>query len=42
MEIIKFHAIAAGTSHLKLIFHRPFEQNVPPLKTFEVTVITKK
>jgi len=41
MEIIKFHAIAAGTSHLKLIFHRPFEQNISPLKTFEVTVITK-
>jgi inhibitor of cysteine peptidase len=41
MEIIKFHAIAAGTSHLKLIFHRPFEQNMPPLKTFEVTVIIK-
>ncbi|MDD1614885.1 MAG: protease inhibitor I42 family protein [Methylococcaceae bacterium] len=42
MEIIKFHAIAAGTSHLKLIFHRTFEQDMPPLKTFEVTVIIKK
>ncbi len=31
MEDIKFHAIAAGTSHLKPIFHRPFEQNMPPL-----------
>ena len=42
MEIIKFHAIAAGTSVVKLIFHRPFEQNMPPLKAFEVTVIIKK
>ena len=42
VEIIKFHAIAAGKSELKLIFHRSFEPNVPPLKTFETTVIVKK
>jgi inhibitor of cysteine peptidase len=42
MEIIKFHAIAAGTSVVRLIFHRSFEPNVPPLKTFKVTVIIKK
>ena len=42
MEIIKLHAIAAGTSVVRLIFHRPFEQNMPQLKTFEVTVIIKK
>jgi len=42
MEIIKFHAIAAGESKVKLIFHRSFEPNMPPLKTFEVTVIIKK
>ena len=42
MGIIKFHAIATGTSPLKLIFHRPFEQNMAPLKTFEVTIIIKK
>jgi predicted secreted protein len=42
MEIIKFHAIAAGTSVVRLIFHRPFEHNIPPLKTFEVTVIITK
>ena len=41
MEVIKFHAIAAGKSEVKLIFHRSFEVNVPPLKTFEVTVIIK-
>lgn len=42
IEVIKFHAIAAGTSTVRLIFHRSFEQNVPPLKTFKVTVIIKK
>jgi inhibitor of cysteine peptidase len=42
MEVIKFHAIAAGTGVIKLLFHRPFEQNMPPLKTFNVTVIIKK
>jgi predicted secreted protein len=42
VEIIKFRAIAAGKSEVKLIFHRSFEHNVPPLKTFGVTVIIKK
>ena len=42
MEIIMLHAIAAGESEVKLIFHRPFEHNMAPLKTFEVTVIIKK
>lgn len=42
MEVIRFHALAAGKSEVKLIFHRPFEHNVPPSKTFEVTVIIKK
>jgi predicted secreted protein len=41
MEIIKFHAIAAGTSSVSLIYHRSFELNIPPLKTFEMTVIIK-
>jgi len=34
LEIIKFHTLATGKSELKLIFHRPFEQDTPPLKTF--------
>ena len=42
MEIIKLHAIAEGKSAVKLIFHRAFEQNIPPLKTFDVTIIIKK
>jgi inhibitor of cysteine peptidase len=42
METIKLHAIAAGTSIVQLIFHRPFEKNIPPLKTFELNLIIKK
>lgn len=42
LEIIQFHALTTGKSELKLILHRPFEQNTPPLKTFAVTVIIKK
>jgi inhibitor of cysteine peptidase len=41
-EVIRFHAIAEGESEVKLKFHRSFEPNIPPLKTFEVTVIIKK
>jgi inhibitor of cysteine peptidase len=42
MEVIKLQAIGEGKSELKLIFHRPFERNKPPLKTFEASVIIKK
>ena len=41
IEINQFKAIAEGTSHLKLIFHRPFERNILPLKMFDVVVIIK-
>lgn len=40
-EVNRFKAIAEGTCRLKFIFHRTFEHNVPPLKTFELTVIIK-
>lgn len=36
-----FEAIASGQSALKLVYHRPFETNVPPSSTFEVTVIVR-
>ena len=41
VEVIKLHAVAVGKSEVKLIYHRSFEHNVVPLKTFEVTVIIK-
>jgi len=38
---LRFTGVAAGQTALKLIYHRPFEKNVPPVKTFEVTVVVK-
>jgi inhibitor of cysteine peptidase len=42
VEVITLHAVAAGKSEVKLIYHRSFEHDVEPLKTFELTVIIKK
>jgi len=33
-----FEALAIGQTELKLIYHRPFEKDVPPVQTFEVNV----
>jgi inhibitor of cysteine peptidase len=38
---LRFEAGAAGQTVLRLIYHRSFEPDVPPLKTFEVTVTVK-
>jgi len=34
----RFEAVASGQTVLRLIYHRPWEKDVPPEKTFEVTV----
>jgi inhibitor of cysteine peptidase len=39
--VLKFKAAAAGQTLLRLDYKRPFEQDTPPVKTFEVTVIVK-
>lgn len=33
-----FKAVGPGTTTLRLIYHRPFEQGVAPVKTWEVTI----
>jgi len=38
---LRFQAVQAGQTELALILHRPFEKDVPPIQTFEVTVIVK-
>jgi inhibitor of cysteine peptidase len=38
---LRFTGVAAGQTVLKLIYHRPFEKDVPPIKTFEITVVVK-
>ncbi len=39
--MMRFEAAEAGKTSLKLIYHRPFEKNKPPIKTFEVRVTVK-
>lgn len=38
---LKFEAVQTGKAALTLIYHRSFEQGVPPEKTFEVTILVK-
>lgn len=38
---LRFEAVGTGQMELKLIYHRPFEKDAPPDKTFEVTVTVK-
>jgi inhibitor of cysteine peptidase len=37
----RFNAVAEGQATLKLIYHRPFEPEAPPLKTCDVTVVVR-
>ena len=39
--ILRFEAAKVGKISLRLIYHRPFEKNRPPIKTFEVKVTVK-
>jgi len=36
-----FQAIGPGQMQLKLIYHRPFEKDIPPVQTFEVNIIVR-
>ena len=38
---LRFEAVGTGQTGLKLIYHRPFEKDVPSAQTFEVTVTVK-
>lgn len=38
---LRFESIGSGQALLRLIYHRPFEKDIPPVKSFEVTVIVK-
>lgn len=41
MMTLQFKAAQAGTTDLKLVYHRTFEPNVAPLHTFEVTIVVE-
>jgi len=38
---LKFQAVQTGQASLTLIYHRSFEKDVSPEKTFEVTILVK-
>lgn len=40
-QIFRFKAKASGQAELKLIYHRTFEKDVPPAKTFLITLSIK-
>jgi inhibitor of cysteine peptidase len=37
----KFEAVETGSTNLKLIYYRSFEEDTPPVNTFELTVLVK-
>ena len=38
-EILRFRAVSAGQMTLQLVYHRPWEEGVEPLKTFSLQVV---
>lgn len=41
-QVLRFEAVAPGTTTLTLIYHRTFEVNVPPAKTYTIKVTVEK
>ncbi len=37
-QVLRFEALGAGVTTLKLIYHRPWETGVPPLNTFTLQI----
>lgn len=42
MVTLRFKSIQQGEARLKLIYHRTFEPNAPPLRTFEIKLVVGK
>lgn len=39
---LRFKAVGAGKTALKLVYHRPWEKNIPPIRAYQVTVKVRK
>jgi inhibitor of cysteine peptidase len=39
---VRFRVLAAGQTALQLMYHRSFEKNTPPTRTFKTTVVVKE
>jgi inhibitor of cysteine peptidase len=40
--IFRFTGIEAGSTSLKFVYHRPFEKNMPPIRTRELQVVVSR
>jgi inhibitor of cysteine peptidase len=41
IQTIRFETVGTGQMKLTLIYHRPFEKDTPPARTFEVTITVR-
>jgi inhibitor of cysteine peptidase len=41
VEILRFKALNAGRTPLKLVYHRPWEKDAEPLETFSLQVVVR-
>jgi inhibitor of cysteine peptidase len=41
VQILRFEAVNAGKTTLKLVYHRPWEKGVEPLNTFSIQVVVR-
>ena len=41
VQILRFEAVNAGKTTLKLVYHRPWEEGVDPLETYSIQVVVR-
>ena len=41
VQILRFEAVNAGKTTLKLVYHRPWEKDVEPLETYSLQVVVR-
>lgn len=41
VQILRFEAVNAGQTTLKLVYHRPWEKDVEPLETYSLQVVVR-
>ncbi len=41
VQILRFEAMNAGQTTLKLVYHRPWEKDVEPLETYSIQIVVR-
>ena len=41
VQVLRFEAVNAGKTTLKLVYHRPWEEGVEPLETYSIEVVVR-